>query len=307
MKKNDSKGYYKILGIATTATAAEIKRAYRIKARELHPDKNRHKDTTRDFQFLQEAYNVLKDPKQRAQYDSFAGDFHFQEPRARKNPRSEHSRKAQESHATHPFPKDKPIQCARCGAISAQPRFVVFFAVKSFLTQSNKQPLEGILCSKCACVASLEGSLITWLFGWWGQFPWGIINSLQAIMTNLLGGIRPPHVNAIILAHQASYFRKLGNLTLAKAIVQSALFEAEKFLLNSHLYYRTMIFFYENQREEEYLRDFERFYDELKQLDASLGNVQVRKLRNSWGIFNRVFMIQLLMILTFVMIFRGIF
>ncbi|GEM_PF-4570777 len=51
--------YYLLLGIATNATLEEIKIAYRKKAHELHPDKNKDFDTTEQFQQLNEAYNVL--------------------------------------------------------------------------------------------------------------------------------------------------------------------------------------------------------------------------------------------------------
>lgn len=47
---SDSKGYYKLLGITTDASQDEIKKAYRKKAHELHPDKNFDKDAVQRFQ-----------------------------------------------------------------------------------------------------------------------------------------------------------------------------------------------------------------------------------------------------------------
>ncbi len=51
--------YYKLLNITMNATLEEIKIAYRKKAHELHPDKNKNFDTTEQFQQLNEAYNAL--------------------------------------------------------------------------------------------------------------------------------------------------------------------------------------------------------------------------------------------------------
>ena len=61
--------YYKILGIAPTAEADEIKRAYRKHARKYHPDINAAAEAEAKFKDVTEAYEVLKDPKRRAAYD----------------------------------------------------------------------------------------------------------------------------------------------------------------------------------------------------------------------------------------------
>jgi curved DNA-binding protein CbpA len=62
--------YYATLGISPTATASEIKRAYRRLARQYHPDApDAPKSTSLLFRLVQEAYDVLGDPKQRARYD----------------------------------------------------------------------------------------------------------------------------------------------------------------------------------------------------------------------------------------------
>ena len=66
----DFEGYYKALGIPPTASADEVKRAFRERARDLHPDRNRTRDTTAEFQKLSAAYEVLKDPKKRADYNA---------------------------------------------------------------------------------------------------------------------------------------------------------------------------------------------------------------------------------------------
>ncbi len=64
--------YYEILGISRSATAAEIKRAYRKKAIEFHPDKNPgDKEAEEKFKEAAEAYEVLSDPDKKARYDQY--------------------------------------------------------------------------------------------------------------------------------------------------------------------------------------------------------------------------------------------
>ncbi|KAI4098490.1 MAG: hypothetical protein L6R37_006477 [Teloschistes peruensis] len=64
--------YYKILGVDRQASEEEIKKAYRKKALELHPDRNygNVEETTKLFADVQSAYEVLIDPQERAWYDS---------------------------------------------------------------------------------------------------------------------------------------------------------------------------------------------------------------------------------------------
>lgn len=69
MAKRD---YYEVLGLSKGASAEAIKKAYRTKAKELHPDRNKD-DPKAETQFKEagEAYDVLKDPEKKAAYDRF--------------------------------------------------------------------------------------------------------------------------------------------------------------------------------------------------------------------------------------------
>lgn len=66
------KDFYEILGITKDADAAEIKKAYRKKAIEYHPDKNPgDKEAEEKFKLAAEAYEVLSDPNKKAKYDQY--------------------------------------------------------------------------------------------------------------------------------------------------------------------------------------------------------------------------------------------
>lgn len=67
--------FYDALGVARTASAEEIQRAYRKLARQLHPDVNSDPGAEDRFKEVSEAYQVLSDPEQRKKYDRFGADF----------------------------------------------------------------------------------------------------------------------------------------------------------------------------------------------------------------------------------------
>jgi DnaJ-class molecular chaperone len=67
------KDYYRILGVARTASDKAIKTAYRALARKYHPDVNKGSATR--FQEVNEAYEVLSDPEKRRRYDTLGSDW----------------------------------------------------------------------------------------------------------------------------------------------------------------------------------------------------------------------------------------
>src|SRR5579872_2338510 len=64
--------YYAILGVSRTASADELRRAYRQQARKLHPDANPAPEAARHFAELAEAYDTLSDPQRRRRYDEMS-------------------------------------------------------------------------------------------------------------------------------------------------------------------------------------------------------------------------------------------
>jgi hypothetical protein len=261
MNVKDPKGYYAILGVSVEADAATIKAAYRRRAKELHPDRNTAPNAARQFQFLNEAYATLNDPAGRGEYDTMSLDT------------------AKESAATT-SEKPEPIVCSCCGKVSAQPRYAIFFEVKSFFVATTRSPVQGIFCSACAEKKVLKASTLTWLLGWWG-FPWGPIFSIHALWNNMLGGKRPASINARLAAHQAWFFAAIGRTEMAHAIALDAMSLARTIPPNA------------KTRE---LRDMAdegiKLRAEIQRLLDSLGGNGGKRLKDSWHWARRPFFVQ---------------
>ncbi|MDF3289860.1 DnaJ C-terminal domain-containing protein [Streptomyces silvisoli] len=70
-----ARDYYEVLGVSRNASADEIQQAFRKLARQNHPDINSDPAAEERFKEINEAYQVLSDPKTRARYDRFGADF----------------------------------------------------------------------------------------------------------------------------------------------------------------------------------------------------------------------------------------
>ncbi len=178
---------------------AAIKAAYRARAKSVHPDRNRASGAREEFQRLVEAYRVLKDVVHRAEYDATG---------------------------VHPLTEDgddypsTPFSCSCCGAVTAQPRYVVFHRVESYLLWAKRHRVGGIFCRDCADATAVRASLATWLKGWW-SLP-GLVLAPLALIRNLLGGSRPKAQNARLLIRQARAFLALEEADIAHALTEQA-------------------------------------------------------------------------------------
>lgn len=196
--------YYSALGVECTASAEEIKKAFKAKAKNIHPDRNAESDATRKFQFLNEAFRTLKNPETRARYD--AGSFSTAEPFARPSAPGRFA----------------PIVCSVCGKISGQPRYAIYYRVLSVIAFSQRRVTQGIFCSECGRKAAYRASVFTWALGWWG-IPWGPLWSIAALLRNMLGGEQPAANNFKVVGWQAIYFVSVERPDIARSVALDAL------------------------------------------------------------------------------------
>lgn len=199
---NDPRGFYALLGVSPSATAKEIKTAYRRWAKLLHPDVNREPGAAARFKAINEAYETLSDPKLRADYDA-----------------SRYTTQEREKPAAAPAPME-PIVCSECKKTVAQPRSIVFSRVVSIFIMSTMTRRHGIFCSACARKVALQETAISALAGWWSI--WGFIFTLAAILTNMKGGEWSRKTNDELVWYNALAFCSRGNYPLAYALARLA-------------------------------------------------------------------------------------
>jgi DnaJ-domain-containing protein 1 len=196
MSGRDPKGHYAALGIDPAAGADEIKRAYRRLAKALHPDQNKDTAAAAQFQRLSEAYQVLSNAELRSAYD--AESFETVSAAAQR--------------------QFEPISCSKCGKVTAQPRYAVYWTVVSLLIATWRTPTQGIFCAACGRSAGLRASFLSGLLGWWGA--WGLIWTPLSIFHNANGGERPAGSEARLLWYNAIAFLSQGHANMAYALAR---------------------------------------------------------------------------------------
>jgi len=102
--RGDHKGYYRELGVQRTASAEEIRSAFRERAKLVHPDQGGPEDDSR-FKRLAEAYETLKDPRRRLQYDAdgLAAERERQQPQPKREPEAALARRGERPHRVTPI------------------------------------------------------------------------------------------------------------------------------------------------------------------------------------------------------------
>lgn len=194
----DLKGYYILLGVSPMASEAEINTAYRKRAKESHPDTTGNADGGTHFSLVSEAYRILNDRESRAKYDSLSAT-------------------AEATANTRRDATVKPIACSSCGQITAQPRYVAFRHVISFVLGTVRTPTQGIFCARCARSKALRATAISAITGWWG-IPWGPIWTILEGGKNAFGGYTSKAANENLLWHNAIAFSLRGDNSLSLAL-----------------------------------------------------------------------------------------
>ncbi|GAB3116716.1 DnaJ domain-containing protein [Novispirillum itersonii] len=251
----DPRGFYAMLKVAPTASPAEIKSAFRRRAKDLHPDRNPDPGAKEAFHRLTAAYEVLSDPARRAAYDSrrtgAAGKQGTGQGTGQERPSSRHTassgsrsgpqarqpqgndptrayrqtqaRTQQRPTAQRPPPgraAAPPLSCCCCGKVAAQPRFVEFVTVTGTLRHTREQWTDGVYCRACADRTALKVAARCWLTGWWS--PGGPLKTLRALGIALRGGRLPRQKNHALLMQQAQAFLAQRDPMMAHAVALQA-------------------------------------------------------------------------------------
>lgn len=227
----DPKGYYAVLGLTPQADLAAVKRAYRTRAKVLHPDRNPSPRASSEFNALTEAYRVLGDPERRRAYDSAAGaasvaggwtgDGAGGSPRNRAHPPRRGPSRGAGLGGGGTDGALTPRTCRVCGRATRDLRHLVVLRVRGRGLRVEQTPIEGVFCGAHGDRTAVAASLSCWALGWWA-LPWGPLLTLQALWVNLWGGRMPAAENYQLLSFQARAFLARGNLPTARVLAEQA-------------------------------------------------------------------------------------
>ena len=160
--------YYKILGVTKTASEEEIKKAYRAKALQYHPDKNQGNAAAEEmFKKINEAYSVLSDPTKRAQYDSGNSFSQQYQPYTQENPFSQQYQ---------PYTQENPFTYQRATSSDEDSQGFGTRYTWTFYETPHQEPESEPLSRKKGIGALITGLLYFWfgllslstLFGFFG-------------------------------------------------------------------------------------------------------------------------------------------
>lgn len=204
-----SADYYSDLGVSQNATLDEIKAVYRSLAKIYHPDINPDAAGTEKFRRITAAYEVLSVETSRAAYDRSRGSAAGHKPSA-----------PSETGSPPPQETTEFVCCSACKKVTAQPRFVTFRSVASFILATNTKSTSAVYCSSCASSAGLRASAISAAFGWWGV-PWGPLLTIKEIVVNALGGTRNKQLDDRLMWQNAIALFERGQLPLALSLART--------------------------------------------------------------------------------------
>lgn len=194
---------YAALGIEPNAPPGEIRRAYRRQAKKLHPDANPSRESTREFQRLNDAYRMLRNPRLRLAYDASTVGV-------------------PQTFTTFPEFGSRPnaglLRCQFCRKATVRPRLAIYWSIVSNLIYASRRPQMGMFCAPCARRTALRATLTSACLGWW-SLP-GMILTPLAILRNAKGGERSPDSDTMLLWNSALRFYTRGDARIAKGLAK---------------------------------------------------------------------------------------
>ena len=194
---------YQVLGVTRTATADEIKQAYRNLIKACHPDLNSSTDAASWTLQLNEAYTTLTDDRSKLAHD-------------RALDASRIAAVMERSEAVF----DPAFRCTVCSRIDSTLRVSSIWRVRSFIFRTRRTRPSKVLCASCRTKESLASSGITVLLGWWS--PSGFIWTIRGLCYNANGGEQPADDNADFLKRLAVQFEREGRFQELYRVLRAA-------------------------------------------------------------------------------------